>query len=164
MQVVVLRILDDADHLIRWVRLARPDQDLKRPADRLLCLENLLGERVVDDRHHRSCHRVALVEIAPGHERDAQHLEKSRAHAIVERQRLPHHAPDDDAIVPGGTAGGHDVHRRCGLDARQPRQTCPQLAVERDLARRRHARVPHVEVGDEHALLPEAGIERREVA
>src|SRR4030095_1669246 len=90
----VLRVLHHADDLDRRLR-AWIDAEAYVTTERAAVLEVVPRVALVDDRHlvrrrtvcagRRLVSRVAIVEVAPGHERDAHRLEVTRADGVAIR-------------------------------------------------------------------------------
>ena len=154
---------DDADDLRRQLSHAG-DQGA---ADRILAGKVPARERLVDDHDVRHARAVALVEVAPGANRNAERLEVSRRHEMTirvrplahRRQRPAHHRDRRRRLSAGER---HAIGQRRRRRAGQRRQALIELLVERDellavvALRRQH------QLRGEDAVRLEAGLDALE--
>ena len=114
----------------------------------------LLGERLVDDRHLAAAGDVGARELAARQQRNAHRLEESRAHLVVRdcRCRCPGPAskPSTDTpcaeLLPTSSADDRDRHarRRPAAPAGRPQSARTARACAQDRSRSAAARSPNV--------------------
>jgi hypothetical protein len=132
------------------------------PAERVLVRKCLSSNRLIDHRDERPVKRIAVIEVAPGPQRDSERRERTRRHDRKDRRRptpclrLRGHLVDE--VGPGRLDRSRRRHRRSGRQhARQAAN--PGEHVFEELARasdahgrrRGHAR-PHYQ----HVLGPKS--------
>src|SRR6185503_10139078 len=106
----------------------------------------------------------ALVEIAAGHERRHDRAEIPGPDRVEIDVLLARLAVQHDVIVPAGSADGDDEGFRSAVHARQAPQLLGEIVEHRAAAGLGYGGTPQIEIGDEDAVLVEAGVKHEQVA
>ena len=170
-QLVVLRVLDQADDLHHaaarsCTRDARAEADA--PADRIGAAEELVGERLVDDRHARRRRAVRIRERPAAQHSHPHHLEVVGRNGIGKASQRDtgrrHEALDVDGVAPDASAEQARNRRARRLDTGNGDRALEQAAIESpplfDVERTLSGRRRHIEKED--ALRIEADVDLAE--